>query len=210
MAEGQTLDVIRRYIDAMNTRAIDTVGTLLWSATRRGTGEVRFTGVVTTDEESKPCDRFSSGQTLRICATYRAMRPVKRHLLNFTLQDRSSGIAVTSVNLEPEMGEGLEADEERTIIFEFPNISLRPGTFSLYLGIWPLAMDKPFLGGVAYDIWDGAGGDFVITSADHSADSGLFVEYNQGLVSLPYRILYSRMNGDPSADCFVEVKAWMS
>jgi len=183
-SEGQPLEVIRQYVDAMNTRALEYVREYFGSATRRGTGEVRFMRVVTTDGEGKPCDRFSPGQTLRICATYRAMCPVQRLIFNFTIQDRTSATAVTSVNVEPQSWEGLEAGGERTIVCEFPNIPLRPGIFSLYLGMWPMLMSRP------YDIWDGAGGDFMVVSADHTVDSGMFVEYNQGLVSLPYRILH--------------------
>lgn len=188
VVDGQPLDVIRQYVDGMNTRALDTVGTMLWSATRRGTGEVRFTQVKVADEKDRPCDRFSAGQTLRICATYRAMRPIGELMFNFTIQDRTSGVAVTSVNLASEVGAKLEPGEERTIVCEFPYIPLCPGIFSLYLGIWPAVERKALFGMEAYDVWDGAGGDFMIVSDSQESDRGMFVEYHGGLVALPYQI----------------------
>ena len=68
-------------------------------------------------------------------------------------------------------------------MYEFPNILLRPGIFSLYLGIMrPQRLGRPF------DIWDGAGDGVLVTAVDLVGPGDFTEGYDDGLVSLPFRV----------------------
>ena len=95
--DGGSAEAVRLYVDRMNAVASSTVGEYVASATRRGTGEVRFTSVAVVDEHGCSATTFRMGDTIRIVAQYCAFRAVLSPDVWFAIRECETNVLVTSV-----------------------------------------------------------------------------------------------------------------
>ena len=192
MGVGAPHEVIARYADEMNRRALNTVGAYLNTASRRGTGEIRFTKVETLDSEGRPCNKFAMGALVRIRTCYRVSRSVEAPRFGFGIRHGATGVVVTSASWQSAGGGiGSEAGQTGVVECTFGPLTLCPGSYSLYLGIGDQHRR------VSFDVWDGAGADFVVTNEGLVTDAEFMAGYDTYLVMMPHRFSYAKNDDIP-------------
>jgi lipopolysaccharide transport system ATP-binding protein len=172
-ADGHTADIVDRYIEEVNLRALANRGNPL-QAQRGGTGEIRLTDVTVLDGDDQPASAVRAGGALVVRARYQAAAAVRSAIFQVAIIDVDTGVVVAAATSSPQP---IPAERAATVDCIFESLPLRPRQYILRLAI----TDSHQL--VSYDVIQ-AGPRFVVT-ADRSVSAT--DDDADGLVALPYR-----------------------
>src|SRR5581483_1858430 len=174
-AIGSTDEIVDRYTEEMNVRALANVDNPLQSH-RAGTGEVRFTAIDVVDASGAPVPTIGEGGAATIRAEYRLNAHVPAAVFQVAIIDADTGVVVATAT-SPATDALPEPGGTSTVDCTFESLPLRPRQYVVRLAI----TDARQL--MSYDLVS-AGPRFVVTSA---AGRLRPADDDAGIVSLPYR-----------------------
>ena len=99
-AYGPAAEMAERYLSEVNLEALSNERAALQSH-RRGTGEIRFTGVRLLDARGRETKSVCSGESLTIEADYHASQPVRQPLFQMSIVDVDTGFTVSTASSAP-------------------------------------------------------------------------------------------------------------
>ena len=135
-ALGPTEEIVAQYLDDVNSRAIAEQGARDRTETRGGSGDARFDAetVELLDPDGRPTDVFQPAEPIRVCAAYRAHRPLERPIFRFEIRAPRQGVTIFAADTHtsdvPDLVEG-----EGVIEATFDAPPLQPGLYSVALSI---------------------------------------------------------------------------
>jgi len=135
-ALGPTEEIVAKYLDDVNSRAIAAQGARDRTETRGGSGDARFDAdtVQLLDPDGLPTNEFQPGEPIRIRAAYRTFRPLERPIFRFEIRAPHHGVTVCAADSNasdvPDVVDGTGVVEAT---FEPP--PLQPGLYSVALSI---------------------------------------------------------------------------
>jgi len=171
-ADGNTGEIVDRYIEEVNVRALANRGNPL-QAQRGGTGEIRVTDVAVLDGDDQPTTAIRAGGALIVRVQYQAAAAVRSAIFQVAIIDVDTGVVVAAAT----SSQPISTERAATVDCIFESLPLRPRHYILRLAI----TDSQQL--VSYDVIQ-AGPRFVVT-ADRSLSA--VDDDADGLVALPYR-----------------------
>ena len=174
-AMGTTAEVVDRYTEEMNVRALANAENPL-QRHRAGTGEIRFTAIDVIDAAESPMTTVREGGGLTVRAVYRVHTPVPAAVFQVGIIDADTGVVVaTATSCADDTVPS--ADDSGVIDCTFDALPLRPRQYALRLAI----TDAHHL--MSYDVV-AAGPRFVVTAGVERSGP---TDDDAGVVSLPYR-----------------------
>ena len=159
--DGDTNTVIDIYNREVSQSDVDARTAITDSRLRRGSGEVRFSGIHVKDVAGNKPTFFEMGSTLRFELSYEVFAPVQGISATIVLKSGRSGEMVTSVK-HVVTERRLAAGETGTFVIELPKSNLRPGEYPLYFWLGK-STNHP------YDVVDGLTAPLMIQT-EKSAD----------------------------------------
>jgi lipopolysaccharide transport system ATP-binding protein len=144
--DGTVEEVTNRYL-----RSTEQVGDLmevnLRDRSNRATGEVRFRSVDVQDANGRARWTFAAGEDVTLRVGFEVVRSVADLFLGISLLDAASQTIVTTIKTPIAETQALSG-QAGTIVLTLPKLSLRPGTYTLYMLLWDSA------GARVYDVID--------------------------------------------------------
>jgi homopolymeric O-antigen transport system ATP-binding protein len=177
-AYGPAAEMAEQYMREVNLEALANERTALQSH-RRGTGEIRLTGIQLLDEAGQDTKMITAGTALTIAADYEANQPVRRPLFHVSIVDVDTGFTVCTVSSSP--ARVPVADGRGAIRCTFHALPLRPRHYIVRVAIFDA------LKTVEYDHVT-AGPRFIVT-APSGPDA--YDEEEDGFVTLPCAFDYA-------------------
>lgn len=148
------------------------------SARREGTGEIRYSRVRVYGSKSGDNRLLHTGDTLNIEADYKVLKPVNRARFRVGIEDNKSGVMLTAANTEIEI-----TANQGKLVCSFPDLCLRPGNYSVILGV----TDKKF----AFDVWKYAA-EIIVTGTRN--EDVQFAISDSDLIYLPHEMGIHQQN----------------
>jgi lipopolysaccharide transport system ATP-binding protein len=135
-ALGPTEDIVARYLDDVNSRAVAEQGARDRTETRGGSGDARFDAdtVELLDPTGRPTDVFQPGEPIRIRAAYRTFRPLERPIFRFAIRAPHQGVTICAADTRPSDVPDV-VDGEGVVEATFEPPPLQPGLYSVALSI---------------------------------------------------------------------------
>ena len=178
-ATGETEAVVAAYVDAVNAQSASESAARDRTEMRGGSGEVRFGGVRLLDRFGRPAELLTSGEALRVRASYTAHQRVRRPVFRFAIASPLHGVVLAIADSRAaDLPEWIEGPGQ--VECHFPSLPLRPGTYTVQLSI--TGSDLHAL----YDLYS-VGNDFVISADGQDASTGYTPGQND-LVHLPFEV----------------------
>jgi ABC-type polysaccharide/polyol phosphate transport system ATPase subunit len=178
-AYGPAAEIAERYLSEVNLESLSNERAALQSH-RRGTGEIRFTGVQLLDAAGHETKSVCSGDSLTIEARYHASSAIQAPLFQMSIVDVDTGFTVSTASSAP--SRVAVADGPASIRCTFDALPLKPRHYIVRLAIFD-GMKT-----VEYD-YVTAGPRFIVTTPRGASD--VYADEDDGFVTLPCAFDYT-------------------
>jgi ABC-type multidrug transport system ATPase subunit len=180
-AQGETEEVIAKYLDHVNEQASAEVRARDRTEMRGGSGELRFTSVTLLDVDGNERSVFSLGEPIRVRARYDVLQPVDRPLFRVAITSPTHGVTVCIADTQ-RADVPSRVDEPGEIECVFEALPLRPGQYSVQLFI---------TGSELAGLYDALtlGESFVVSAANVTGEHG-FAAGQADLVHIPFQMTH--------------------
>lgn len=146
--DGLTDKVIKAYIRQNMQININENYSIDDATSRRGTGEVRFVGIDTSDISNNKTNEFHQNDSVYFNLKIKIIQPVKELLASIAFRSGKTRDIVTSTAKININTTNLESGDIFTLDINFPKINLRPGVYETYYWLGSSNADS------AYDVVD--------------------------------------------------------
>jgi hypothetical protein len=178
-AYGPAAEIAERYMSEVNLESLSNERAALQSH-RRGTGEIRFSGVRLLDAAGREINSVRSGDSLTIDANYEASEPIRQPLFQMSVVDVDTGFTVSTASSAP--AQVPLAHGSGSIRCVFDALPLKPRHYIVRLAIFD-GMKT-----VEYD-YITAGPRFIVTTPPGASD--VYADEDDGFVTLPCAFDYA-------------------
>ena len=178
-AYGPAAEIAEQYLSEVNLESLSNERAALHSH-RRGTGEIRFTGVQLLNAAGAEIKSVCSGDALTIEAGYQASQPIRGPLFQMSIVDVDTGFTVSTASSAP--SRVAVADGAGSIRCTFEALPLKPRHYIVRLAIFD------GLKTVEYD-YVTAGPRFIVTTPPGASD--VYADEDDGFVTLPCAFDYA-------------------
>jgi ABC-type polysaccharide/polyol phosphate transport system ATPase subunit len=183
-AYGPAAEMAERYLSEVNLEAMSNENAALQSH-RRGTGEIRVTGVRLLDAAGHETKTVASGESLIVEVGYHASQPIRGPLFQMSVVDVDTGFTVCTASSAPAAVP--LADGAGSIRCTFDALPLKPRHYIVRLAIFD------GLKTVEYD-YVTAGPRFIVSTAPGASD--VYADEDDGFVTLPFAFEYATTVSD--------------
>jgi len=146
--DGPTDKVIKAYVQQNMQININENYSIDDATSRRGTGEVRFIGVDTFNEQNTKTNEFYQNDIVQFKLKIKLIQPVKELMASIAFRSGKTRDIVTSTAKININTTNLKSGDIFTLDINFPKINLRPGVYETYYWLGSSNADT------AYDVVD--------------------------------------------------------
>ncbi len=178
--DGTTDDTLRTYFDLIRKpNELTSVG--LHNRLNRHSCDVQFSHISSRNASGEETWSFNVGDTIHFTASYKCFKSIPSLGVYLALTSCRSGEMITSLK-RPVTDRPICAGDSGTVVLELPDIMLRPGEFSIYIGLGDLNCNT------LYDVIDENVNIPLLSISSDETD----VHHTEGYVSTAARVLVDR------------------
>ena len=186
--DGLTENTLNEYSQSLRKNKIDENTAINDELSRRGSGDVRISGVSVYNAQGEEQYNFGTDDVIRMTISYKVLKELQGCTIFIGLKSGITNECITSVRHIVSLKK-LNSGDKGTVSIELSDVSyIRPGEYPLYIHI-----SESMLGSRKYDVLDDVTHPIVIAAVKKTKFLNFEPSQSGGYFSIPSKVLFNRI-----------------